>query len=89
LATTGSAGLADRLAETLRGVTVTRAVLEHPYYGGLRFMIGFASPDAESGHPADRRTGRSNWLAKLTSNRRLVLVASGMGAQLMAELCRR
>jgi hypothetical protein len=88
LATPARADLADRLAETLRGVTVTRAVLEHPYYGGLRFMIGTASPDAELAIPLIDG-GAFGWLAKLTSNRRLVLVASGMGAQLMAELYRR
>jgi hypothetical protein len=32
--------------------------------------------------------GAFDWLRKLTSNRRLTFVASGMGAQLLAYLCR-
>jgi hypothetical protein len=32
--------------------------------------------------------GAFDWLRKLTSNRRLTFVASGMGSQLVAYLCR-
>jgi hypothetical protein len=87
-ATPERAGLADRIADRLRGVDVTRSELEHPYYGGLRFMIGIASPDADVPIPMIDG-GSFDWLARLTSNRRLVFVASGMGSQLFAELYRR
>jgi hypothetical protein len=84
-ATPARAALADRIAEGLSGVDVVRSGLEHPYYGGLRFTIGIATRDAEAAIPMIDG-GSFDWLARLTSNRRLVFVASGMGSQLFAEL---
>lgn len=57
--------------------------LEHPYYsGGLRYQIWVTSP---AGHESPLIDGGTfDWVAKLTSNRRAVYVASGAGAQLIA-----
>jgi hypothetical protein len=78
-------GLADRITAALAeaGVASTRAVLEHPYYsGGLRFMLSARAPDGNHLPLADG--GAFDWLARLTSNRRAVFVASRMGTQLVA-----
>jgi len=76
----------DRIAETLTNVPVVRETLEHPYYDGLRFMISARSSAGDVTPLIDG--GAFDWLGKLTSNRRLALVASGMGAQLAAQLFR-
>jgi hypothetical protein len=68
-------------------VRVVRAELQHPYYHGLRFMISARSTNGDQIPLIDG--GAFDWLAQLTSNRRLVLVASGMGAQLAPYLYRR
>ena len=85
-ATPARAGLADRIARALGEMPLMRERLEHPYYDGLRFMI-----DARSSTGEDRPLidgGVFDWLGKLGQNRRLALVASGMGAQLAAVLFR-
>jgi hypothetical protein len=95
LATAARAALGDRIAAALNGkgngsgdgVRVVRAELQHPYYHGLRFMISARSTNGDHFPLIDG--GAFDWLAQLTSNRRLVLVASGMGAQLAAYLYRR
>jgi hypothetical protein len=87
LATAARATLADRIAGALSGVRVTREDLAHPYYDGLRFMIGARSRAGDDIPLIDG--GVFDWLPKLTSNRRLVFVASGMGSQLAACLYRR
>jgi hypothetical protein len=82
LATAERAGLGDRVAEGL-GAMATRKVLEHRYYsGGVRTMLWVTTPDGTEVPLADG--GVFDWLAKLTSNRRAVFVASGTGAQLIA-----
>lgn len=89
LATAARAALGDRLASALdgAGVRVVRDELQHPYYHGLRFLI---TARATSGDHAPLIDGGAfDWLTRLTSNRRLVLVASGMGAQLAAYLYRK
>lgn len=86
LAAPGREGLAERVAGSLDGVPVSRGVLEHRYYGGLRFSI-FADGAPRGGFPLVDG-GVFDWLSKLTSNRRLVFVASGMGSQLAAALFR-
>jgi hypothetical protein len=79
-----NAELARRVAEGVRGVPVEHQVLEHPYYDGLRFMIDVLAPD---GSPLPLIDGGTfDWLRKLTSNNKLVYVASGMGSQLVATL---
>lgn len=83
LATSARAALADRIADALAGeIEVVRAPLEHPYYDGLRFMIDLVAPDGATYPLADG--GAFDWVARLTSNRRLVYVASGLGTQLLA-----
>jgi hypothetical protein len=77
--------LGDRLEAALSatGIPVTRKVLEHAYYsGGLRFML--SARDPEGNHLPLGDGGSFDWLARLTSNRRAVYVASGMGTQLVA-----
>jgi hypothetical protein len=87
LATAARAGLAERIAATVRGAPVTRESLEHPYYDGLRFMINVRDPEGQDLFLSDG--GAFDWLRKLTSNRRLTFVASGMGSQLVAYRLRR
>jgi hypothetical protein len=86
LATPACAVLGDRIAGAIRGVPVVRDVLENAYYNGLRFMISARSTSGEDIPLVDG--GAFDWLGKLTSNRKLVLVASGMGSQLAAYLFR-
>jgi hypothetical protein len=66
---------------------IERAVLEHRYYDGLRFMIHAGNADGGDIPLIDG--GSFDWVARLASNRRLVFVASGMGEQLAAQLFRR
>jgi hypothetical protein len=56
-----------------------------PLYDGLRFMISVAG---KQGNIPLVDGGAFDWLGKLTSNQRLVFVASGMGSQLAALLWR-
>jgi hypothetical protein len=82
LTTRGRDALAARVAEQL-GPVVTRRALEHPYYSsGLRFQIWVTDRDGASIPLIDG--GVFDWLVKLTSNRRAVYVATGVGTQLMA-----
>lgn len=82
LATPERGKLGNRVAEALGGLA-TRKTLEHPYYsGGLRYMLWVTAPDGAEIPLVDG--GAFDWLAKLTSNRRAVFVATGAGAQLIA-----
>jgi hypothetical protein len=57
--------------------------LEHRYYSaGLRYQIWVTAPDGARLPLIDG--GAFDWLAQLTSNRRAVFVATGLGAQLIA-----
>ena len=87
LATTERAALAERLAATVQSSPVERDALDHAYYGGLRFMIHARSADGADVPLIDG--GAFDWVARLASNNRLVFVASGMGAQLAAQVFRR
>jgi hypothetical protein len=78
--------LAQRIAAALAGVASVVEPLDHDYYDGLRFMIDVGN-STNAGIPLVDG-GAFNWLQKLTSNRKLVFVASGMGAQLVAHLFR-
>jgi len=86
LATAERAHVADRIAGAVTGVRVTRAVLDHPYYNGLRFQIDSRTTGGGAIPLIDG--GTFDWVAKLASNRRFVFVASGMGSQLAAHLYR-
>jgi hypothetical protein len=82
LATPQRATVGDRIAESL-GTIATRKPLDHAYYsGGLRYMLWVTAPDGAEVPLIDG--GTFDWLAKLTSNRRAVYVATGAGAQLVA-----
>jgi hypothetical protein len=82
LATAARASVADRLAAAVKGIAVVRETLEHPYYDGVRFMIGTRSVEGREVPLIDG--GAFDWVARLASNDRLVFVASGMGSQLAA-----
>ena len=88
LSTHDKIAVGDRIAAALEGVVVTRAVLEHPYYNqGLRFQIAARSNEGTEMPLIDG--GAFDWVAKLTSNRRAVYVASGLGSQLVPLMFRR
>jgi hypothetical protein len=82
LATPERARLGDRIAESL-GELATRKPLDHAYYsGGLRYLLWVTAPGGEPVPLVDG--GAFDWLARLSSNRRAVFVATGTGAQLIA-----
>jgi len=83
LATPERRPLAERIVHAL-GPAAAGKPLEHPYYsGGLRFQLWVTAPDGTEIPLADG--GTFDWLAKLASNRRAVYVATGIGAQLIAQ----
>lgn len=77
----------ERVSEERCVLPVTIETLEHPYYDGLRFMLDASTPDGNAVPLIDG--GAFDWLRKLTDNKRMVYVASGMGSQLAAVLFRR
>ena len=88
LATEENAALGDRIAAALGRPAVARALLEHPYYNnGLRFQMSARSSDGIEIPLIDG--GAFDWVAKLTSNRKAVYVASGLGSQLVPLMFRR
>jgi hypothetical protein len=86
LATPERAPLADRIAERVTGLAVERRPLDHRYYDGLRFMVWCGSGTGADVPLIDG--GAFDWIGTLTANRRMVLVASGMGSQLVPILFR-
>jgi hypothetical protein len=86
LATKERAEVADRIAAATTGVPVSRGLLAHEYYDGLRFQIDVGK--AASGIPLIDG-GSFDWLSTLSSNRKMTFVASGMGSQLAAVAFRR
>jgi len=81
--------LGERVASGVRSLDRSSVVFEtltHNYYDGLRFMISARSPSGE--HMPLIDGGTFDWLRKLTSNNKLVFVASGLGSQLAAYLYR-
>jgi hypothetical protein len=79
--------VAERVITALGG-RATRGTLEHRYYsGGVRYQIWVTPPGADPIPLIDG--GTFDWLATLTSNRRAVYVASGLGAQLVPLRFRR
>jgi len=85
LASAAKGEIADRIAAAI-GRPVSRGVLEHQYYDGLRFQIGARSSEGVEIPLVDG--GTFDWVAKLTSNRRARFVASAIGSQLVALLFR-
>jgi hypothetical protein len=79
--------VARRIAASVPDVALSHAELTHEYYDGLRFMIDVATQSGASLPLIDG--GLFDWLKKLTSNNKLVFVASGMGSQVAAAACRK
>lgn len=86
LATADRESLGKRVASAV-SAPVTLEALTHDYYDGLRFMISARAPSGAQMPLIDG--GAFDWLRKLASNNKLVLVASGLGSQLAAYLYRR
>jgi hypothetical protein len=86
LGTPARASVADRIAAAVHGIPVSRATLDNRYYDGLRFMLNVGVTKGQAIPFVDG--GAFDWLGRLTSNRKLVFVASGMGSQLAAYLFR-
>jgi len=86
LATPERRALAERTADDVGGTPVVFETLTHDYYDGLRFMISARAPCGE--HMPLIDGGAFDWLRKLTSNHKLVFVASALGSQLAAYLYR-
>lgn len=77
----------ELIAASVGNMPVAIEALDHPYYDGLRFMLAAGTPDGNAVPLIDG--GAFDWLRTLTDNKRMVLVASGMGSQLAAMLFRR
>jgi hypothetical protein len=86
LATPERKVLGERIASGVSGTPVVFEALAHDYYAGLRFMISARAVSGEQVPLIDG--GAFDWLRKLTSNNKLVFVASGLGSQLAAYLYR-
>ena len=86
LADAAHARLGERIAAGVEATPVVLETLAHDYYDGLRFMISARSPGGEQLPLIDG--GCFDWLRKLNSNNKMVLVASGLGSQLAAYLYR-
>src|SRR5262245_26407855 len=87
----GGRAIADRLGaelgRSLPALDVCEAALDSRYYAGVRLLVGASG--AQGGHVNLGDIGLFDWMAKLTSNRRLRFVASGLGLQLLPMLFRR
>jgi hypothetical protein len=74
--------LGDRLEARLRSILpVERMELDAAYYDGVRVTFDVRAPDGASVPIGD--LGRFDWIAKLGANRRLRMVATGFGLQLL------
>jgi hypothetical protein len=82
LATPERRSVAERIAQALPGTPIAMETLEHNYYDGLRFMISARTSIGEDIQFIDG--GAFDWMHKLTSNRKHVFVASGLGSQIAA-----
>jgi hypothetical protein len=86
LATPERKALGERIASGVGGTPVVFETLAHDYYDGLRFMMSARAVSGE--HMPLIDGGAFDWLRKLTSNNKLVFVASAIGSQLAAYLYR-
>jgi hypothetical protein len=88
LTTENRAALGDRIAALFGDVAVSQGLLENPYYNqGVRFQIAARSNEGLEIQLIDG--GAFDWVARLTSNRRAVYVASALGSQLVSLMFRR
>lgn len=80
--------LATRVVSRLRAehadLEIVEERFESRYYDGLRVLYGARMPSGDALDLGD--TGVFDWIGKLTSNRKLRFVASGMGLQLVPFL---
>jgi hypothetical protein len=86
LTSEGRKALGERIATGI-SAPASLETFDHDYYDGLRFMIGAGSHGGA--HIPLIDGGSFDWLRKLTSNDKIVFVASGLGSQLAAYLYRR
>jgi hypothetical protein len=86
LATAARAALAERvvarIADDHPNLAIERGTLESNYYDGIRLLVGARARDGQRVEFGD--VGLFDWVARLTSNRRVRFVASGLGIQLFA-----
>ncbi|MFF2387909.1 hypothetical protein [Agromyces sp. NPDC058104] len=76
--------VAARLLRVLPHVDLVTEPLESGYYAGLR--VGFGADRPSGGFAEIADLGRFDWVARLRSDRRLRLVAAGLGLQLVPSL---
>jgi hypothetical protein len=74
----------ERLSDLMPELPVDVSPLESGYYDGLRLVVGAESPSGQYSELGD--IGVFDWIAKLTSNRRMRFVAAGLGIQRLASL---
>lgn len=76
------------LEQALPHVALDVESFDSPYYGGIRVLFGAETTTTGEFIPiAD--TGRFDWVARLTSDRRMRFIASGIGIQLAPLLFQR
>jgi hypothetical protein len=75
--------LAERIATRLRqtGLPMEREPLESPYYDGVRVLFNVRTAAGDVVPLGD--IGRFDWVARLAANRRMRMIASGFGLQLL------
>jgi hypothetical protein len=85
-----AAVLGDRvyasLGAALPGLPIEVVPFTSGYYDGIRLLVGAEAPSGEWYELGD--VGLFDWMAKLTSNRRMRFVAAGLGIQLLPLLFR-
>jgi hypothetical protein len=75
------------VVKALPGVELERAPLDSRYYHRLRLLYGAETPEGAFIPVVD--IGLFDWVARLTTNRRFRLAASGAGIQLFPLLFRK
>ncbi len=75
--------LGERIAARLghMGLPIERKPLESPYYDGVRVLFNVRTAEGDVVPLGD--IGRFDWIARLTTNRRMRMVAAGFGLQLL------
>lgn len=79
-----AARVRERLAVACPGLPVVEERFEAAYYDGLRLRLDVDTAGGDVVNVSD--TGLFDWMARLTSNRKLRFVASGFGIQLLPGL---
>jgi hypothetical protein len=79
----GHHALANRITARLEptGLPIHREPLESPYYDGVRLLFNVRMVEGDLVPLGD--VGRFDWIARLTANRRMRMVAAGFGLQLL------